>query len=61
MQCKSLWIKASAKCVNVNVLDKFFHGLNGSDVSGEVGMIPRTPSEHHIMINRSLIYITCNC
>ncbi len=32
MQCKSLWIKASAKCINVNVkllywLLKLFHSL----------------------------------
>ncbi len=28
MQCKSLWIKASAKCININVLAEFIDWSN---------------------------------
>ncbi len=31
MHCKSLWIKASAKCINVNV--NVYHNINISDLT----------------------------
>jgi len=51
MQCKSLWIKASAKCVNVNV-DVFslsfrfnLAEVNDSDVGLKTDLITINPSQ----------------
>ncbi len=39
MHCKSLWIKASAKCINVNVQGKLKYEVDRTDIEAYIGLL----------------------
>ncbi len=58
MHCKSLWIKASAKCINVNVqlslsLHPQYHDWGALEQGTEPTTAPRAPQHEHRVQDRN--------